>query len=156
VVAKFKWISVVLWLSWKERQSSVFNHSLYNMHFTDVVQYADQTTDDGICGHSEILDMESQREAFRYTLIFDLDSNGHSGSFYRLLHSRSPPWNTVCSRDGVTKDCSPGSITYQHRSVWKICRCLANEGQGRQIAAILVENGRKWSSRASRPVDQVV
>jgi hypothetical protein len=59
----------------------MLNYSLYNLHFTDVIQSADRTMDDAVRAYCNIQDVEPRKEAFRYTLTFDLDGNGHSGRF---------------------------------------------------------------------------
>lgn len=76
---------------WQKHTSSMLDQSLYAVHFTDVVQYANQATNDAIRQYFQIHDEEPREEAFKYTLTFDLDGNGHSGRFYRLLNSRSLP-----------------------------------------------------------------
>jgi hypothetical protein len=38
----------------------------------------------------------------------------------------------------------------------EVVRYLVGEKEGRELAALLAENGRQWSLRALRPVDQVI
>ena len=86
-------------MAWQNCTSGVLDQSLYHVRFTDIVQYADQTTKDAIRGYFKIHEMESREAAFRYTLTFDLDGNGHSGRFYRLLNSRSLPLKQTVFRE---------------------------------------------------------
>jgi pimeloyl-ACP methyl ester carboxylesterase len=77
----------------------MLNHSLYDVHFADVVQYSDQATDDAIRDYFKIYDVEPRKRAFEYTLAFDLDGNGRSERFYRLLNSRSLPVKQTVFRE---------------------------------------------------------
>jgi len=38
----------------------------------------------------------------------------------------------------------------------EVVRYLADEAEGREVAALMAEEGRRWSQRALRPVDQAV
>lgn len=145
---------------WQERTSSALNQSLYIVHFTGVVQCADQGTEDAIHEYFQIHDEEPREEAFRYTLTFDLDGNGHSGRFYRLLNSHSLPLKQTVFREWHDERLQPWlhyiSISLGMNDLPEVVRYLADEEEGRQVAAMLAEKGRQWSLRALRPVDQAI
>jgi hypothetical protein len=158
-------VHTYLWRSgvgtaWKERKSSTLNHSFYNVHFTDVVQCADRTTDDAVRAYFKIYDVEPRKEAFRYTLAFDLDGNGHSGRFYRLLNSRSLPLKQTVFREWHDERLQPWQhyvpISLSMDDLPEVVRYLVEEEEGREIAALMAEKGRQWSLQALRPVDQVI
>ena len=67
---------------WQKYHSSSLNQPHCNVHFTDVVQSADRTTEDAIREYFHVIDAEPREEAFKYTLTFDLNGNGHSGRYY--------------------------------------------------------------------------
>jgi hypothetical protein len=146
--------------TWQNHTSSVLDQSLYHVHFTDIVQYADQTTKDAIRGYFKIHEVEPRKEAFRYTLTFDLDGNGHSGRFYRLLNSRSLPLKQTVFREWHDERLQPWQhyvpISLGMEDLPEVVRYLATEEEGRQVAASMAENGRQWSLRALRPVDQII
>ena len=146
--------------TWQKRSSSVLNPSLYTVHFTDVVQYADQRTNDAIRGYFHVHDEEPREEAFKYTLTFDLDGNGHSGRFYRLLNSRSLPLKQTVFREWHDEHLQPWlhyvPISLGMEDLPEVVRYLADDEEGRRIAAVMAEKGRLWSRRALRPVDQAV
>jgi hypothetical protein len=147
-------------VAWRERKSRMLDYSLYNVHFTDVIQYADQTTDDAIRGYFKIHDLEPRKEAFKYTLTFNLDGNGHSGRFYRLLNSRSLPVKQTVFREWHDERLQPWQhyvpVSLSMEDLPEVVRYLADEEEGRQLAALIAEKGRQWSLRALRPVDQVI
>jgi hypothetical protein len=138
----------------------VIDQSLYAVHFIDVVQYADQATDDSIREYFQIHEEDPREEAFKYTLTFDLDGNGHSGRFYRLLNSRSLPLKQTVFREWHDERLQPWlhyvPISLGMDDLPEVVRYLADEDEGRQVAAMLAERGRKWSLRALRPVDQAI
>ncbi|GAB7335604.1 hypothetical protein MBLNU13_g07933t2 [Cladosporium sp. NU13] len=145
---------------WQEHTSSVVNQSLYAVHFTGVVQCADQATEDAIHEYFQIHDEEPREEAFKYTLTFDLDGNGHSGRFYRLLNSHSLPLKQTAFREWHDERLQLWlhyiPISLGMKDLPEVVRYLADEEEGRQIAAMLAEKGRQWSLRALRPVDQAI
>ena len=138
----------------------MLDQSLYTVHFTDVVQYADQATNDSIRGYFQIHDEEPREEAFKYTLTFDLDGNGHSGRFYRLLNSHSLPLKQTVFREWHDERLQPWlhyvPISLAMEDLPEVVRYLADEEEGQQVAAMLAERGREWSLRALRPVDQAI
>jgi hypothetical protein len=140
--------------------SSTLNRSLYDVKFTGVVQCADLATEDAVRAYFKIHDAEPRSEAFRYTLAFDLDGNGHSGRYYRLLNSRSLPLKQTVFREWHDERLQPWQqyvpITLSMEDLPEVVRYLADEEEGRQIAAQMAERGREWSLRALRPVDQVI
>lgn len=145
---------------WQEHESSVLDHSLYKVHFTDVVQCADRATEDAIRAHFEIHDVEGREEAFKYALTFDLDGNGHSGRFYRLLKSQSLPLKQTVFREWHDERLQPWQhfvpISLTMQDLPEAVRYLTDEEEGRQIAALMAERGRQWALRTLRPVDQAI
>ena len=145
---------------WHKRSSSKLNPLLYAVHFTDVVQYADQTTNDDIRDYFEIHDEEPREEAFKYTLTFDLDGNGHSGRFYRLLNSWSLPLKQTVFREWHDERIQPWlhyvPISLSMEDLPEVVRYLADDEEGKQVAVLMAEKGREWSLRALRPVDQAI
>jgi hypothetical protein len=146
--------------AWQRYNSSIIDGSLYNVHFTGVVQCEDTITCDNIQEYFDIREPEPRSEAFKYTLVFDLDGNGHSGRFYRLLTSRSLPLKQTVFREWHDERLQPWQhyvpISLEMDDLPEVVRYLVDEEEGRQIAAQLAEMGRQWSLRALRPTDQVI
>jgi hypothetical protein len=145
---------------WRQYSTRGLNSSLYSVHFTDVVQFADDVTDVAIRDYFKIYNAEPRREAFEYTLTFDLDGNGHSGRFYRLLNSRSLPLKQTVFREWHDERLQQWQhyvpISLGMKELPEVVRYLAEEEEGREIAALLAEKGRQWSLRALRPIDQAI
>jgi hypothetical protein len=145
---------------WERHNSSTLNQSLYNVHFTSIVQCADPTTEETVRAYFDIHDVEPRREAFRYTLTFDLDGNGHSGRYYRLLNSRSLPLKQTVFREWHDERLQPWQhyvpISLSLEDLPEVVRYLVDEEEGQQMAAQMAERGREWSLRALRPVDQAI
>ena len=145
---------------WTRRKSSVLDASLYSVHFTDVVQYADSTTNASIRAYFDIHPAQPRNESFKYTLNFDTDGNGHSGRFYRLLESRSLPLKQTVLREWHDERLKPWlhyvPISLGMEDLPEAVRYLADEEEGRAVAAFMAEEGRRWSRRALRPVDQAI
>ncbi|KAM0703792.1 hypothetical protein Q7P35_009731 [Cladosporium inversicolor] len=145
---------------WQNRTSSALSQSLYAIHFTDVVQFADQATNNSIREYFHFHEEEPREKGFRYTLTFDLDGNSHSGRFHRLLNSRSLPLKQTMFREWHDKRLQPWlhyvPISLGLEDLPEVVRYLADEEEGRQVAAVPAERGREWSLRVLRPVDQAV
>jgi hypothetical protein len=130
---------------WRQHSTRFLNDSLYNVHFTDVIQFADDVTDFAMRDYFKIYDVESRREAFKYTLTFDLDGNGHSVRFYRLLNSRSLPLKQTVFREWHDERLQqwqhyvPTSLGMEELP--EVVRYLAEEKEGRELAASLTEKG---------------
>ena len=146
--------------AWQPQISGVLNTSLYSVHFTDVVQYADAATNGAIRSYFDIRAADARNESFKYTLNFDLDGNGHSGRFYRLLNSRSLPLKQTVFREWHDERLMPWlhyvPISLGMEELLEVVRYLAEEEEGRELAAFMAEEGRRWSLRGLRPVDQAV
>jgi len=145
---------------WQQHSTRALNNSLYNVRFTDVIQFADTNTNIAIRARFSIRDREPKGEAFKYTLAFDLDGNGHSGRFYRLLNSRSLPLKQTAFREWHDERLQQWQhyipISLGMEELPEVVRYLTEEEEGREIAALLAEKGRQWSLKALRPVDQAI
>jgi hypothetical protein len=145
---------------WQAHKSRVLKHSLYNVHFTDVVQLADDATNASVRAYFDIHPAAPSNESFKYTLNFDLDGNGHSGRFYRLLNSASLPLKQTVFREWHDERLQPWlhyvPVSLGMKELPEVVRYLADEEEGRQVAALMAGKGREWSRRALRPVDQAI
>jgi hypothetical protein len=146
--------------AWQVRKSSALKASLYRVHFTGIVQCADDATETAIREYFPMHGQDPKNEPFKYTLAFDLDGNGHSGRFYRLLSSWSLPLKQTVFKEWHDERLKPW-LHYAPASLGmeelpEVVRYLADEAEGREVAALMAEEGRRWSGRALRPVDQAV
>jgi hypothetical protein len=146
--------------AWKAHKSSALKESLYSVHFTDVVQYADNATNTAIRAYFAVHAPEPKNEGLKYSLNFDLDGNGHSERFYRLLNSRSLPLKQNFFREWHDERLRPwlhyAPVSLGMEELLEIVRHLADEEEGQKVAALIAEEGRRWSRRLLRPVDQAI
>lgn len=146
--------------TWEQHNSIVMNGPLYNVYFTEVVQCKDDATKAAILKVFDMHEPDPRSEAFKYTLNFDLDGNGHSGRFYRLLNSQSLPLKQTVLREWHDERLKPWlhyvPVSLGMEELPEVVRYLADEEEGRQAAAMMAEMGRQWSLRALRPVDQAI
>ena len=146
--------------TWRVQKSSVLNESLYSVHFTDVIQYAGRTTNASIRAYFPIHAPEPRNSSFKYTLNFDIDGNGHSGRFYRLLNSRSLPLKQTVFREWHDERLEPWlhyvPVSLGMEELPEVVRYLCEEEEGRRLAGLMAEGGRRWSRRGLRPVDQAI
>jgi hypothetical protein len=133
---------------------------LYEVYFTEIVQCEDEMTREAISSEFDIHEPDERAESFQYTLNFDLDGNGHSGRFYRLLNSRSLPLKQTVFREWHDERLQPWlhyvPISLGMEELPEVVRYLSVEDEGQQLAALLAAQGREWSLRALRPVDQAI
>ena len=142
-----------------ETVSDNLDKTMYNVHFTGVVQCEDEA-----CDHQEeyfdVHEGDPRSKALEYTLTFDLDGNGHSARFYRFLESRSLPLKQTVFREWHEDRLQPWlhyiPISLEMDEVPEVVRYLVQEEEGRALAKELAMKGREWTQRALRPVDQVI
>jgi hypothetical protein len=146
--------------SWQYHNSIVMDGPLYQVYFTEIVQCEDEMTREAISSEFDIHEPDERAESFQYTLNFDLDGNGHSGRFYRLLNSRSLPLKQTVFREWHDERLQPWlhyvPISLGMEELPEVVRYLSVEDEGLQLAALLAAQGREWSLRALRPVDQAI
>jgi hypothetical protein len=146
--------------SWQQHNSIAMDVPLYTVYFTEIVQCADETTNEAISSEYDIHEPDERAESFKYTLNFDLDGNGHSGRFYRLLNSRSLPLKQTVFREWHDERLQPWlhyvPISLGMEELPEVVRYLSLEREGQQLAELLAAKGREWSLRALRPVDQAI
>jgi len=146
--------------SWQQHNSIAMDVPLYTVYLTEIVQCADETTNEAISSEYEIHEPDKRAESFKYTLNFDLDGNGHSGRFYRLLNSRSLPLKQTVFREWHDERLQPWlhyvPISLGMEELPEVVRYLSVEREGQQLAELLAAKGREWSLRALRPVDQAI
>lgn len=146
--------------AWRQHNSIVMDGPLYKVYFTEVLQCVDEITCAAVSSEYDIQEPDEREEAFKYTLTFDLDGNGHSGRFYRLLNSHSLPLKQTVLREWHDERLQPWlhyvPISLGMAELPEVVRYLSVEDEGRQLAQSLAGSGREWSLRALRPVDQAI
>ncbi|KAH7121851.1 hypothetical protein B0J13DRAFT_456712 [Dactylonectria estremocensis] len=93
-------------------------------------------------------------------LVFDLDGNGISGRYYKLLASKSAPLKQTVLREWHDERLVPWvhyiPISQGLKEVPELVSYLTSTEAGQQRAKEIAEQGRAWFSKAFREVDMTI
>ncbi|KAF2216052.1 glycosyltransferase family 90 protein [Cercospora zeae-maydis SCOH1-5] len=139
--------------------SGPLNKTMFNVHFTDVVQCATDACDVQR-KYFDVIKAEPRKKALEYTLVFDADGNGHSARYYRFVQSRSLPLKQTIFREWHDDRLQPWlhyvPISLEMTELPEVVRYFVEEEEGRALAKELALAGREWAQKSMRPEDQVV
>lgn len=97
---------------------------------------------------------------FRSTLAFDLDGNGISGRFYKLLASRSAVLKQTVLREWHDERLVPWvhyiPVSMSMEELPEIVAFLTETPLGRERARRIGEQGRRWMGEGMRVEDRAV
>ncbi|KAH8684056.1 hypothetical protein BGZ61DRAFT_455576 [Ilyonectria robusta] len=98
--------------------------------------------------------------ALRSQLVFDLDGNGMSGRYYKLLASKSLPLKQTLFREWHDDRLVPWvhyiPISQGMKEVPELVFYLTSTVPGQRRAKEIAEQGREWFSKAFREVDMTI
>jgi hypothetical protein len=98
--------------------------------------------------------------ALRSRLVFDIDGNGISGRFYRLLASQSLPLKQTLLREWHDERLMPWvhyvPISQSLEELPEVVSWLTSTTRGQEIAKGMAEAGRNWYFQALRDLDKSV
>lgn len=96
-------------------------------------------------------------QAFRSRLVFDIDGNGISGRYYKLLASRSAPLKQTLLREWHDDRLVPWvhyiPVSQGMEELPELVTYLTSTESGRENAREIAEQGRDWFAKAFRDVD---
>ena len=99
-------------------------------------------------------------QALRSRLVFDLDGNGISGRYYKLLASNSVPLKQTLLREWHDERLVPWvhyiPVSQSMEELPELIFYLTSTEAGQQRAQEIAELGRDWFSKAFREVDMAV
>ncbi|KAF4595204.1 glycosyltransferase family 90 protein [Ophiocordyceps camponoti-floridani] len=143
-----------------ERAKSTFlNSRLYNVAFSRIFQCKrrycrDQRT------YFTIKPWSDKDEALRYRLAFDLDGNGISGRFYKLLASKTLPLKQTLLREWHSERLIPWlhyvPVSLGLEELPELVAYLTSTETGRQRAEEMANQGRDWFFKALRREDMSI
>lgn len=139
--------------------SSFLNTKLYNVMFTRVNQCERR-----YCREQDMFfnigPWAGKDEALQSRLVFDLDGNGISGRYYKLLASKSAPLKQTLLREWHDDRLVPWvhyvPVSQHMDELPELTSFLASSELGQQRAREVAEQGREWASRALREIDVAV
>ncbi|KAI0111236.1 hypothetical protein GGR51DRAFT_509421 [Nemania sp. FL0031] len=139
--------------------SSFLNSRLYDVAFTSIKQ-----CDPKAClaqqQYFERKAWASGDRPLHSRLVFDLDGNGISGRYYKLLASRSAPLKQTLLREWHDERLVPWvhyvPVSQGMEELPELVFYLTSTESGRQRAREIAEQGRRWFAQAFRDIDVVI
>ena len=99
-------------------------------------------------------------EALKSTLAFDIDGNGISGRYYKLLASNSVPLKQTLLREWHDDRLIPWlhyiPVSQSMEELPELVFYLTSTNSGRELSRQIAEAGKKWYSQAFRQVDLTI
>ncbi|KAL8966442.1 MAG: hypothetical protein Q9197_005978 [Variospora fuerteventurae] len=99
-------------------------------------------------------------QALRSRLVFDLDGNGISGRYNKLLSSRSVPLKQTLLREWHDERLVPWlhyiPVSQGMEELPELVSYLTSTRRGQRRAKEVAEHGRDWSSKALREIDRKI
>ncbi|KAB8257997.1 hypothetical protein BDV32DRAFT_126530 [Aspergillus pseudonomiae] len=99
-------------------------------------------------------------QPLRSRLVFDIDGNGISGRYYKLLASKSVPLKQTLLREWHDERLRPWvhyvPVSLSMEELPEIVRYLTSTETGQRRAREIAEQGRDWFAKAFRDVDLTI
>ncbi|KAF5693476.1 capsule-associated [Fusarium globosum] len=137
-------------------KSSFLNGRLFNVAFTRIFQCQRKACRD----QDAYFDTKSwvdKDEALKATLAFDIDGNGISGRYYKLLASMSVPIKQTLFLEWHDDRLIPWlhyvPVSQSMEELPELVFYLTSNPSGKEIARQIARQGRQWHTRAFREVD---
>ncbi|UZP36988.1 hypothetical protein NXS19_004804 [Fusarium pseudograminearum] len=140
----------------KRVRSSFLNGRLFNVAFTRIFQCQRQSCrdQDAYFGTKSWVDKD---EALKSKLAFDIDGNGISGRFYKLLASRSVPLKQTLLQEWHDDRLMPWlhyvPVSQSMEELPELVSFLTLTESGQRIGKEISVNGREWYARSFRQAD---
>ncbi|KAJ0159805.1 Beta-1,2-xylosyltransferase 1 [Colletotrichum tanaceti] len=140
-------------------KSSFLNGRLYDVAFTRIFQCERRQCRDQK-SYFEARSWADKDEALGSRLVFDLDGNGISGRYHKLLASRSVPLKQTLLREWHDDRLVPWvhyvPVSLGMEELPELVTYLTTTEAGQRRARRIAEQGREWYSKAFREVDFAV
>jgi hypothetical protein len=140
----------------KQIKSSIIDRKVFDIFFTRIFQ----------CGRKQCRDQRNffspkswadKDEAFRSKLVFDMDGNGISGRYYKLLASKSTPLKQTLLREWHDDRLIPWvhyvPVSQNMHELPELILYLTSTGSGQKRAKEIAEQGQQWFLKAFRDID---
>lgn len=139
--------------------SSFLNSRLFDVAFTKIYQCAK------VACHEQsffyrLKAWADKDAAFQSRLTFDLDGNGISGRWYKMVASKSAPLKQTIIREWHDDHLLPWvhfiPVSLGMEELPELVMYLTSTEKGQQMAKEIADRGRSWYSHALRDVDMSV
>ncbi|CEI63699.1 hypothetical protein FVEN_g6820 [Fusarium venenatum] len=140
-------------------KSRFLNGRLFDVGFTRIFQCdrkfcRDQST------YFDVKSWADKDKAFSSRLAFDLDGNGISGRYYKLLASNSLPLKQALLREWHDERLMPWvhyiPVSQSLEELPELVTYLTSIEKGQRLAEDIANRGKKWMGKAVREVDMAI
>lgn len=139
--------------------SSFLNSKLFDVAFTKIDQCAKATCHEQSYFY-RLKAWANKDAAFQSRLTFDLDGNGISGRWYKMVASKSAPLKQTIIREWHDDRLLPWvhfiPVSLGMEELPELVMYLTSTKKGQQMAKEIADRGREWFSQALRDVDMGV
>ncbi|KAI1917690.1 hypothetical protein LOZ12_001785 [Ophidiomyces ophidiicola] len=140
-------------------KSPFLDSRLYNVGFTKIFQCKRSACRDQLA-YFDVKPWADKDQALRSRLVFDIDGNGISGRYYKLLASKSTPLKHTLLREWHDDRLEPWlhyiPVSQSMEEVPELVSFLTSTTIGQRRAKEIAESGRDWFSRAFREIDLAI
>lgn len=140
----------------RKSQSSFLNSRLFDVAFTRLLQCERKYCRDQRAFFN-FKSWADKDRALHSRLVFDLDGNGISGRYYKLLASRSVPLKQTLLREWHDERLVPWvhfvPVSQSMEEVPELVFYLTSTEAGQKRAKEIADQGREWFAKAFRDVD---
>ncbi len=148
------------WTPYTTNMSSVA--SLFETRITAVIQCDSPACD--IQREAFDVDEEEHKDqlskSYQYKFNLDIDGNGFSGRFYRLLHSKAVPVKQTIFKEWHDDWLIPWAhyipLSMEMTELPEMMRFLATTEEGLETSKVIAEDGAAWARKALRQNDLVL
>ncbi|XEU97552.1 hypothetical protein FSHL1_002838 [Fusarium sambucinum] len=140
-------------------KSGFLNGRLYDVGFTRIFQCdrkfcRDQST------YFDVKSWADKDKAFSSRLAFDLDGNGISGRYYKLLSSNSLPLKQALLREWHDERLMPWvhyiPVSQSLEELPELVTYLTSTEKGQRLAEDIANRGKEWMGKAVREIDMAI
>lgn len=140
-------------------KSTFLNSRLFDVGFTRVIQ-CDRRPCRDQRAYFSLKSWADRNQALHSRLVFDLDGNGISGRYYKLLASKSVPLKQTLLREWHEDRLIPWvhyiPVSQSMDELPELVTYLTSTASGQERAREIAEQGREWFSKAFRDVDLTI
>ena len=146
---------------WRPRFSTMAEIAdLFATRIADVVQCTDDTCNiekEAFGLNKDIIPADSQDAAYSHRFVMDVDGNGFSGRFYRLLQSRSVVVKQTILKEWHDDRLIPWvhyvPVSTGYGELPEMARFLASTERGLELSERIARESTAWHNKALRDVD---
>ena len=138
---------------------------LFQVKITGIIQCDDEGQSDwcssqSLTQHFDVGGGDPPEEALKYKLVMDLDGNGFSGRFYRLLKSNSCVFKSTIYREWHDDWLIPWvhfvPISIGLEELTETVRFMSTDERGQAVGEAIARQGQTWANKSLRKIDMAL